>query len=424
MLSLWTMLIECLFLAILTTAGIDSHSFELDIVLILIFSLAYNVEVCGKSNTRVMAAPFLIGYFFRVALLFFDLYGRSIFVLPNSGADSEVFFRNAVSYAEGLSYIDWPYVIVLGNIMRFLGKSRIFVQFLNLIYSVVTLHITHKILTELDLPLRYHRNIMYVVAVIPNFAILSVILLRESAIIMLLAFSLLFFLRWWKYKSNKAFILAIAFSLFASWFHSGVVSAAIGYAIIYVFYSRSRLRLRLSIKSIFLLLFFVSVFVFLFVKYRDVFFVHLKNLASIDDIANTRVDGGSTYGNIVGDSSSFISMIIHTPLRMVYFLFSPFPWDWRGISDIIAFMFNSLFYFYVIIKALYFVMHRNAANRSLAVSLLIVALAVLFVFSWGVSNTGAAIRHRDKVIILYVAIWAITLKGNNRAPVISQNVEK
>lgn len=413
MLSVWVILIECIFLTILTTAGIDSHTFEIDIILIFFFTLSYMLDICRKNKNRVVIGALLSGYFFRIALLFFDLYGRSIFVLPNSGADTEVFYRNAIYYAEGLSYIDWPYVVFLGNIIRIMGRSRIFLQFINLLFSVVTMHITHTILSELNLPLRIRRNIMYILAVLPNYAILTVILLRESIIIMFLAFSLLFFVRWWKYKTIKTFALSVVFVLCGSLFHSGIISVAIGYTVIYIIYNRNRIKIKLTVKNILLIPIFALAFALLFYFYGDIFFAHFRNITDIGEIANTRIDGGSSYGNIVGDSSSLWSMIIHTPLRMIYFLFSPFPWDWRGISDIIAFVCNSLFYAWVIIGSLRFIKYNTTENRSLAISLLIVALLVLFVFSWGVSNTGTAIRHRDKVVVLYVVLWAISWNTND-----------
>ena len=78
-------------------------------------------------------------------------------------------------------------------------------------------------------------------------------------------------------------------------------------------------------------------------------FKRLGSVDSIEEAANTLDYGGSTYAQYVGDSSSIQNMLIYTIPRIVYFLFSPLPWQWRGPSDVIAFTFSSLFYMYAVV---------------------------------------------------------------------------
>ena len=86
--------------------------------------------------------------------------------------------------------------------------------------------------------------------------------------------------------------------------------------------------------------------------YADVLFEKFGRVDSIGDVANTLDYGGSSYAQYVGDSSSIQNMLIYTIPRIGYFLFSPFPWQWRGISDIIAFVFSSMFYMYAVYAAI------------------------------------------------------------------------
>ncbi len=39
--------------------------------------------------------------------------------------------------------------------------------------------------------------------------------------------------------------------------------------------------------------------------------------------------------------------------------------------------------------------------------LLLVAACMVFVFAWGVSNTGTATRHRDKMVILFGILYGL-----------------
>ena len=133
----------------------------------------------------------------------------------------------------------------------------------------------------------------------------------------------------------------------------------------------------------------------------------MVGVENIEDVANTLEIGGSSYAKYVGNSNSIGNMIIYTPLRIVYFLFSPFPWQWRGITDIIAFLFSSLYFLYILALSL-----RNLINpvhikqKDKQILMMILTIAVVFVYSWGVSNTGTAARHRDKLVPLFAVLWA------------------
>jgi len=94
----------------------------------------------------------------------------------------------------------------------------------------------------------------------------------------------------------------------------------------------------------------------------------------------------------------------------MYFMFSPFPWQWRGIGDIITFLLSSCVYLYIIINSIRYIRRtaKDEENRSIVVALLIVALLIAVVFSWGVTNTGTATRHRDKFIAIYAVLFSLS----------------
>ena len=149
----------------------------------------------------------------------------------------------------------------------------------------------------------------------------------------------------------------------------------------------------------------------------------MNNIDEISDIATGNGLGGSSYARYVGNSSNPLNMIIYTPLRIVFFLFSPFPWQWRGLSDIIAFVFSSLFFLYTAWCNIRFLRSGEKKNRTLVIALTIVAVCTAFVFAWGVSNTGTACRHRDKMAIIWGFVLALTYhtKANKLSGVESNN---
>lgn len=56
----------------------------------------------------------------------------------------------------------------------------------------------------------------------------------------------------------------------------------------------------------------------------------------------------------------------------------------------------------------------NTENKEKIICLLIIAFICTFIFAWGVSNTGTATRHRDKMVCLYGIIYALTFKEKER----------
>ena len=64
-------------------------------------------------------------------------------------------------------------------------------------------------------------------------------------------------------------------------------------------------------------------------------------------------------------------MIRYGPLRALYFLASPMPWDWRGLTDLFTFMVDSLFYIGVPIALLANYRRLGQRERVLGVALLI-----------------------------------------------------
>ncbi|MDO4982684.1 MAG: hypothetical protein Q4E35_03905 [Eubacteriales bacterium] len=222
------------------------------------------------------------------------------------------------------------------------------------------------------------------------------------------------FIVWMQEKMSISFILACAFSLLGTMFHSGVIGLAVGYAVILFLYDRHQNTYRLSFRNIFMTALVVLLFVFIYTNYSELFFSYFMRADSIEDIASGVGEGGSTYAQYVGNSSSILNMAIYTVPRLVYFLFSPFPWQWRGLSDIIAVVFNSLFYIITYINMFKYLKRKTPENRAIVIALMIVALCVAFIYGWGVSNTGTAVRHRDKMIALYTILWCCTSNGKRR----------
>lgn len=409
MLSTLFLLTEIVVLWILRMVGYKGNIDVVSFVCIILFSAVHLYELNRKFAHQVERIPLFSGYLLRVATLLFDIYGRNIYLLPNSGADSEGFFRwtvyyaeNAVPFSEGGGF---PGVMAL--VAKLTGTSRLFLQFIVMLFSVVTLHTAVKIMRELKLSDRARKKATQLIALLPNFAILSSIFLRESMCCMWISLGILHLVRWMKRRRDVELLISGACIVASSYFHGGSIAILAGYVVLLLLFDNRRERLRLTFRSITLSIVALLVLLFLYTRYGDILFSKVASIDEIGDIANEAQAGGSTYGAYAGNSSSIGNMIIYTPIRILLFLYSPFFWQIRGLNDIIALCFDSLFYIVVTLRFRKALRHADKTRKAELLCLIIIAFATAFVFGWGVSNVGTAIRHRDKVIVVWIVMYAL-----------------
>src|SRR5690625_4967768 len=84
-------IIQALFASIfLTSFNVGS----IHILIVAITSLFYLFDLSRHDYSKNLFLILFLSYLIRLFFLFFDLYGREIFILPNSGLDSEIFHRS------------------------------------------------------------------------------------------------------------------------------------------------------------------------------------------------------------------------------------------------------------------------------------------------------------------------------------------
>lgn len=408
MISIAVLALEFCFKAFLKGANLSVSNEAVDIICIAVFSVAFAMDLSRSKKFKLYSVPLFLGFLFRVFLVFWDIYGRSIFVLPNSGADSEMFYRQSVLYMYTGDTKRGLFPKVMGTIFMAIGPSRIFSQFIITLYSVVSLIILVLLLEKCKISDNNKKVICMVVSLLPNLAILSSIYLRESIVAMFITVSFYFFFKWFNGERNISFIIAFICAFIASAFHSGTAAIAAGYVAILLLYDRKNKEFKMRAKNIVPVLIMVFVIAFLFNNYGNELFGKMQKVEDISDVANDSGQGGSSYAQYVGNSNNPLNMIIFTIPRMLFFIASPMPFQWRGISDIIAFCFSSLFFLCTVWFTIKFFRSGEQKNRTLVIALSIVLICTFFVFGWGVQNAGTACRHRDKITVICGLLLALT----------------
>ena len=96
-------------------------------------------------------------------------------------------------------------------------------------------------------------------------------------------------------------------------------------------------------------------------------------------------------------------MIYKIPIKAMYFIFSPFPWDVKKSSHLIG-MFDGFLHFFLVY--LIFLNRKIIwADPALRIIFLML-LAYLVIYGVAIGNFGTGIRHRTKFIAMFILLAA------------------
>ncbi len=380
---------------------------------IFCFSLAYIFDISSSKLYKPYLVALFMALVVRLLLLFYDVYTNNPLNIPMLGGELQSdplgFYTNAVLFSEGYPiYYGGNFSRLIGVVFALTGTSRLWGEFIVLLFSVAVIHVVISILQEFKVCQSIAIKSVLLLGILPNFSILSVVFRRETVIAFFVTVSLFFFIKWLLGKGIFNFVFAIAFSFVASLFHSGAGLLSIPYIFVLFIYNPYIGKYTLKVKNIVLALLFFSFFVAVFFSFRDVFFSKIGDFSDLSSVATVGDRGGSSYASYVGDSSSILRIIQYTLPRYLYFMFSPFPWQWRSLADVITFLFSSFFYLYIVYKSLkQIVGSQKDRMQTVLTAVFFTSVFISVVFSWGVTNTGTAVRHRDKFISIYILMLAI-----------------
>lgn len=411
MLPLVALLFEFVVLAIVRATGTSQPGNIIGSFLILLYSFVLIGYFFKNKRLREASKSLVIAYLLRLLFLYLDLFAYPSIALPNGHSDEEMFYANAVNYCLYGINRRGPYPQIMGILFRIIGTNRLYGQYFSMLSSIVALIYFAYTLAILDVEWSIRRKIFRIVCILPNYAILSALFMREAIIYMFISMSVYELAKWMKYKKERYYFISAGLIFPAALFHSGTLAVLVGIIAIRLFYDNNNEIIRIKLTNILLTLVLAFLVVFIIGQSDGQFTGKFGTVESLEDIANTNDMGGSSYARYVGNSNNPINFILFTPIRLFFFLFSPLPVFWRGMGDVIAFCFSTLFYLITIIEVIRFMKSHVKKNRMAVITFAIVALATVFVFAWGTSNAGTATRHRDKVLILFGLLLAMSLDG-------------
>lgn len=367
---------------------------------------------------RSLLTPLLVAYLARIGMIVFH---NHIYSLPQGGADASVFDRTARGWAvdgclAAFQHLDptgsYLYSGLLSIFYACVGPSRTGAQLLNALAGTAAVAVLSLTVWRMWGRTSATRC-AWLLALFPALLIYSAVTLREAFILAIFSCAVYAAVRFSEYWRVAWAIVSVSFFSVAATLHGGMAFGIVGLfaATAYHHLSRStgtaKARMqRQFVVGLVMVLSGATLVVFL----DQVFVPKLGNLGSLDtelvaDMVTSRAQGGAAY--LTGLSvNSPVDILWQAPIRVAYFLFSPFPWDIRSPSHIFGLVDALL---YLTLTILLFRFRKELMANPAVMIVLGILLALALVYAYGTSNFGTAMRHRAKFYVAIVLVVAPVL---------------
>lgn len=371
----------------------------------LIFVITFFIASRWRGISNILFAAFTL----RLLLLLVNHY---ILPLPDSDADAKSFenfawflaqdgFKNVLKNYTGPNsyFISWLIAIPYS----LFGRSLLMAKSLSLLFGMGCVFLGYS-LSKKIWDIRIANKVGWIIALFPSLNLYSVLILREVYVSFFLLVAFYGIINWTKNNNFKSFIVSIIGFIGATFFHGAIFIGIIVFFIIIFLISSIKLLKSLKkrrLKIINLFYFLITITVLALYLSNQITISKLGNFEKILKIENL-LQSIENYN--VGDASypewtipkSPIELFYKGPIRIIYFLFAPFPWDIKNIYHLIGF-FDGLLY--MCLAILIFINIKATWKNPALKIILLILLTYFFVFGLTVGNFGTGIRHKSKFVI-------------------------
>jgi len=404
--------------------GIASTMRGTDLIraIVIIIGLGFFSMGLMKEKQIGLVIIMFMAFFTRIGLA---VMSNFFMPLPDSGADSIVFEQLGWGVANAWENGTLPpatpgaylYSKFIGLVYIITGRSPFIIQYINVLLGLLTVYLVYKLIVVLGGSERASLAGALCAAIFPTLNMYSAIILRENVITFFSLLSVYYFVLWLKTGSISRITLSVVCLFVASSVHGAIILVGGVYLFLFCFYRPKDKTWRLlSMKAVLA----IAVSVVLFGIFKDKLLSKIPSditLLFSADYLRGRLEplavGRAAY--LVGYyPGSLIDIFIQTPVRIIFFLFMPFPWKIVGVSDIIGSA-DAIMYAILIFLSFRSIAKIDKENKVLMLALGLVVILEIVTFAWGTSNFGTAIRHRQKFVCLLIAAASVGMfsKKNN-----------
>ncbi len=376
-----------------------------------------------KRTPRWLGEILFASYFLKILWLIFMYFDLDTTIELFKQRDAIYFFHpQAMEFlhnpqAEGIQF----YSKIIACFYLVFGEGMRIPVYYNILCSLYAELIMYKIFTLLDLKKKTIYLFTSIYILLPWKGLMSLYMQREAIPTLLVVLSIYYFALWLRKYKNKYFLYCFINSMTALLFHAGLMPLVITYIVFYIIYDAREHCMYISRKNIYKMVVVICVGALFVIFFGEALITKLL-IADITDEASIqawsvrwteKVQTGSLYLTWL-QYSTITDVFVQAPLRAIYFLYSPLPWDFRGIQDVLAFSVESMLQlvcmFYVINN--YKFVERG--NRLFVKVMFIMFVLTALLFGIGTFESGTALRHRAKFVSILLLMAAITYDGKRK----------
>lgn len=370
---------------------------------ILLFFICAFVFVLAKSKVGV-SIP-LLSLFLKITLCLAGI----IVVLPFGGTDGLTFERIAWEWSKNslwtiITDIDVSRSYVISSITaifyHLMGRDIVIPIFINGILGALIFYFSLVLAEAVWGKGNINKLFALIVAIHPILNVHSAIVLRENYILLFILLASIHLARYVDRGSPASAIWFFLFVLLSSFFHGGMILYAAGLPLFILFGSSDIRGITKILAGIAFAVVFAVIITYMdFGKLSDIQGGELSVEYLAERAANAR-EANTAY--LVGMAPSGIHDIVwQAPLRSLFLLAKPFPWDVRSFGHALV-MLDAMLWWLIIFLVW---KHRGAIKANpAAFAILLSCLITIVAFAYGTGNFGTGVRHRTKFIVMALVI--------------------
>ncbi len=249
-----------------------------------------------------------------------------------------------------------------------------------------------------------------ILAIFPLLVVYAQNPIRESFVVYFMTLGFMYFVSWYKFKRPHYLILSIFGFALSTALHMAALMALLA-LVIYNIWVMANSMLT---GKVYMLIhtFFAVAIAMLGLYYLNTTGWGLSSIGGEGAIGEFGVEeliearggdrrvGRAAYltGMTAGNP---VDVVWQTPVRSLYFLFTPFPWMMNSVWDIVG-LFDALLYiliFWGIYKSFPLI-----KEDPVKLSIFFMLIGMIIAFAWGVTNFGTGMRHRAKLVPIAICL--------------------
>ena len=372
------------------------------------------------ENKPPVAKILYVALILRILVIFLN---QNIITIPDGLGDAGRFevkayeisrsgFLSTLTNFPGFSsfFISW----VIAVLYSLFGQSELMGQSLSLFFGMGSVYLGW-LLTKKVWNQRAADKAGWFLALFPTLILYSCLILREAYVVFFLLIALNGIVDWTRTNKFKSLIFVIIGFIGATLFHGGMIFGFVVFSIIIFLQSiiivfRNLINLNINLR--FLIITICGIIIATSTLVGTINIPKIGNVGTLmdfdrkswvilDQIKNVNI-GTAKYPSWAVPSSKS-EILFKSPIRMVYFVFSPFPWDIKKFNHLIGLLDAIL---YMFLSYLIFQNRKIILDDPALKIILIILFTYILIYGLGSGNFGTSIRHRSKFAVIFILLAA------------------